>query len=183
MNPITVSDLMPFCSEDESRDSIRNPFEQEGYTYATDGRIIIRVHQVLPDLPERLSQPPKNIRVHFTFPDPAATVVPVDWTSLCQEPEPLTCSVCKGIGRDQCRHCDNEIECQKCDGSGKVLSAVVPVKIGEKFFDPMYLRKISRLPNIRLLNWESPGFETGKGPSGFIFDGGDGILMPMRSEQ
>ena len=48
---LTPEDLQRFCSDDESRPSICHPFSQEKWTYATDGRLLIRVPR-LAEVPE-----------------------------------------------------------------------------------------------------------------------------------
>jgi hypothetical protein len=42
----TASDMKPFCSTDEIRPYLHNPFSRGDYSYATNGHIIVRVRKV-----------------------------------------------------------------------------------------------------------------------------------------
>jgi hypothetical protein len=132
MKPI---DLQPFCSTNPHRPNLRRPWTYNGFTYATDARICIRV-PLLPLNPVDPSQPtpPQAISAAkffaplaelFTHP---ATPIPLPL------PEPIfekctscdgqghlgPCPDCKGEGVHTCSECEHERDCRECDARGLV---------------------------------------------------------------
>lgn len=121
------------------------------------------------------------------------------------------CPDCLGQGETECNSCGHDCECEKCDGNGvldvpmkddgtpsilkhdgdaiecddcegegkiEVEPQTVRVEVapGLHFADRL-LRKLFLLPNVRmdLRPYDGNGHY-------FVFDGGDGILMPMRPQ-
>lgn len=169
-------DLSPFVSKDESRPSICAPFSIGEWTYATDGRILIRVPR-REDVPENPSAPQK-----------ATTLIPTDVGPFVPLPEfeeyPLhlldnekECQACEGHGYIACPTCGNEERCEVCYGSGMLDNAppYVAVQIGEHHFSNHYLTLLKGLPNVKIAVNEKE-----ESPAAFQFDGGAGCLMPMR---
>lgn len=56
------------------------------------------------------------------------------------------------------------------------MVAQVSTEIGGVIFDLKYIRMIAELPGVEIV------ITDGKSPAFFRFEGGDGALMPMRSE-
>ncbi len=98
MNTITLTadDLKRFCWTDNGRPTIARPFSQGDWTYATNGRLLVRVPR-LSDVPE-YDDSPKDIQKNI-FDAHLITgtwqPVPNDLPSLL---EPKPCSECKGVG-------------------------------------------------------------------------------------
>jgi hypothetical protein len=106
-----------------------------------------------------------------------------------------SCPDCEGTGKiewtvgkheyeDDCKECDgtgkaegNREPCEKCGGIGNKRLAI-PVHVGEVRYDRQYLAIIKDLPNSKIYPVKPRG--TVIKPSLFTFDGGDGIIMPLR---
>ena len=186
-------DLKPFCAVNDIRTYLNAPFVVDGHTIATNGHVLIRVpgadHDADPSLPVQVQS---SIRKMFQPED-------TDFVPLPALPDPQKCPLCNGTGfieNADCEDCDGRgefmhgahiYECKNCDGTGTVGRAECwdsecdggfvreGVKIGDATFSARYLRLIAALPNARIC---------ANGPQGtaaFVFDGGDGRLMPMRS--
>ncbi len=194
------NDLQPFCSEDESRKGITQPWSEGEYSYATNGCILIRVPR-LGDVPE-CDEAPKNVDKMFASQESrmgpehalAALTFTVD--------EPTQCPECKGKGKvDNCPECygtgevhfgnlynnyivecascggggiPHDPKCQVCSGTGK-LEVVTPAKVGEAWFNATYLQLLKTLPDCKI----GAPFPTPISPAYFHFVGGDGLLMPL----
>jgi hypothetical protein len=167
MNALTTIDLKPFCA-DATRSSISLPFHEEVWTYATNGRIIIRVpHREditeVPDRPPTISKSP----LKFNHDEIAG------WEPLPENIPPLhkeTCEAC-GNGTESKEYCD------ECDGEGEFdLPESVPV--GNKLLANIYLLLIKTLPNPMLAPNATGPLEV----CPFKFDGGVGLLMPIKKD-
>lgn len=188
---VPVIDLKPFCAVSDIRQYMLTPFVVDGQTIATNGQILIRVQGVDPaanqDAP--IAQ---SVRALFE-------TVYADFVPLPPLPKAQKCRVCKGAGFIEdadCEDCNGNgefmhgvhiYECQNCDGTGTVGRVQCrgsecdggfvreAVQIGDATFSARYLRLIAALPNARICT-DGP-----QGTAAFVFDGGDGRLMPVRS--
>lgn len=184
-------DLKPFYAVSDIRKYMLTPFIVDGQTIATNGQILIRVRGVDPaanqDAP--IAQ---SVRELF---GKAYT----DFVPLPTLPKAQKCRLCKGAGfiedadcedcdgRGEFMHGDHIYECKNCDGTGTAGRVECwdsecdggfvreVVKIGDATFSARYLRLIAALPNARICP-DGP-----QGTAAFVFDGGDGRLMPMRT--
>jgi hypothetical protein len=94
------------------------------------------------------------------------------------------CEECGEQGVVSARHAEDasrHMPCEECDGTGRVPEAdsgrgVYVVFPGEHTVQLRYLNKLQKLPGIR---WKLTGREAAD-PIPFWFEGGDGILMPVR---
>ncbi len=179
----------------DPREYMRAPFSRGEWTYATNGHIAVRVPKI--DGVEIL--PEKHIpRIEGLFKSSSDAFI--DMPIL---PQPENCQMCNGTGiAHECPDCDGDGEfehglhtykCKECDGSGQVtagyedynempcrrcagtgVARFKPVQVGVSHFDLYYLILINGLPGLKF----SPG--AGRMDMAyFMFDGGDGILMPM----
>lgn len=139
--------LEPFCSKDENRASISEPFSHGEYTFATDGRVIIQVDSAdNPAEPYRSQEPGPDGRYthgvaleavrqvgkwdHAEITDWLPVTLPPPVFEQCDECEGTgklkkrKCEECEGDGRCEC-DCGNEHDCGFCRGNGyiKVESA------------------------------------------------------------
>lgn len=150
---------LPWWNCDSSR-----PFVFSGYRHATDARICIRVPAIgeFDTSPGNRPFPPCEMRFQ-DFPTIA------DWTrwpAPNQEDEHAICAVCAGTGGM------GSIVCEHCSGEGRWLER--KQLIGSKFIDVRYDQKIRALPNA---HFSSPADEPA---IYFRFDGGEGVVMPLR---
>lgn len=193
-------DLKPFCSTDVNRVALTVPFNRDGFTYACDGRIAIRVNQ------RELSTDSAGVNM-LQLGDYQPHGYAFDIPALPDAPPPTKCERCAGTGRvrkcpdcdgdgtKECPECGNEDDCRRCGGSGSLGPAdnvtsgvhcfscegtgagkqeLQTVMVGPASYDTKYLRMIAALPNAKL--WITDEFSA----CFFQFDGGCGYLMPMR---
>jgi hypothetical protein len=161
--------LKPFCSTDQHRPYIMQPFSRGEFTYATDGRLMVRVPRRA-EVPE-VDTAPQAERV---FPKPPATAFRPAAKVELPPPTSVECEICEGRGmQHDCPDCT--CECEPCDGTGKISSDVeVSLSIGGVPFGLRYVRPIMALPSLEI----AVPVNGGKSPLEFRFDGGDGIIMP-----
>lgn len=163
--------LQKFCSTDPSRESLHHPITQGDYTYATDGRICVRVPAIegaqFALRPDFGAIWPASFDVYMpaTLPD-----------GFDDMKDPATkCQTCQGRGHVTCETCGHDHACGDCDGDGFIIDLVpVPLSGGVCFAASHYLRLVMSLPGaaIQCLDLTSP--------IRFTFDGGEGLLMPMK---
>lgn len=167
---MTIEELKAFCGDTFSR--TQEPWSHEGFTFATNGHIMVRVPQMV-EVTE--GEPIKGMMARIL---PYGT--PSEWYPLsgiavppAQEQE---CESCEG-GRETVHDCPEcTCVCDECDGTGRILDAKGrdPIIVGCAGFQTKYLRMLSTLPGCEI----GPISEFAIAP--FRFDGGDGVLMPMR---
>jgi hypothetical protein len=196
-----LEDLQKFCSGDRTRYQLSTPFSIEDYTYACDGRIIIRVPAIAEARRDNVFE-----RVADVIPPPGddwqQVEYPPGWESF--EAHPTKCQSCNGVGKlpkcrkcdgtgecdhcgEECRRCDGtgldadgngdpEKHCEDCDGSGSYEPVfLVSLNRGGVTVNLKYLKLIASLPGSKLLH---RGDE--KTVLRFEFNGGLGGVMPSR---
>lgn len=199
-----LEDLQPFCSVDETRAGILSPFNHGGHTYATNGRLIVRVPQI-EEIPHRKGQPSDPDKVIPAGIGYKPVEMPPGWEHFqptmreCDDCEgtgqQVKCLHCAGTGEVECETCGHEDECkpcggtgrapkrkegpsnpcEECDGEGKyALPFGVSLNRGAVVVDLQYLRLVCTLPNVRVT------YLNATSPLRFEFDGGDGAMMPRR---
>ena len=173
-------DLLKFCSKEEARFNISRPFSKGEYTYATNGHLAIRVART--DQPENLEAP--DCERLF-----AAAIERGEPPWIDLPPFQLhrkRCPICRGTGfvdeeyRSCAKESPNAYECEECEG-GVILSgsAIVKAKKGKVRMASQYLDLLKDLPEIKIGVVGDESTRTDK-PIRFKFDGGEGLLMPMR---
>lgn len=195
---MNANDLLPFCSTDELRENLLKPFSVGEFTYATDGRIAVRVPR-LPDVGE-IEKPVGVERLFREGYKPTAPAHEIPELTF----RDLECKMCEGNGKiRKCYDCDGEGErecdmghthkcdtcdgdggfasdsekgepCFKCGGTGKIPDAI-GVGIGVGTFSNLLLAKIRGLPECKM------HVESNTSVATFTFNGGGGLLMPMRA--
>lgn len=169
-------DLTKFCSRDHSNRT--KPFSRGKWTYATDGRICIRVPR-LTDIPENKKAP--NCEQIFKKADENS---PYEWVAVPEMTvETVICFDCKGSGKwrdiDDTNH-----PCEECDGEGKVQEIkAVKIPLGDLTIalSNVYLdliRKELSNPQIGLIKEAEESHPSM--PVKIRFDGGEGLLMPIK---
>lgn len=164
-------DLAPFCSTDETRPRFHRPWNYQDWCYATDGGIIVRV-DLLPEFDGAL--PNKTIlaltlKMFADFPS-GAEFVPLP--EMGEIPEIIECVRCGGTGNSPTIH---EYGCGRCDGEGK-YNNMARIQIGPRDIAAHYVAKLQHLPSLLV----AINFGSHETPLPFLFNGGCGLLMPMR---
>jgi len=174
--------LADFCGQTKS---LSEPFCENGYTYASDGKVIVRLpseeitknKDCFYDMSSLLFEQKGKL---VSLPElPKETKATCDICGGCGK---MTgCSECEG-GQWECRKCnstgyfkDGKLICHECNGSGMVVSNFQKtITINGHKLQLGYLRKLSKLPEIKIVAHPV------KYQHYFKFDGGDGILMGVR---
>ena len=159
-------DLKKFCSQWNQRYIV--PWSRGDYTFATDGRIIIRLPRMA-DVLEKEDTPDALILW-------ANVLISGDPVSIPNLPPPklVRCEDCLGESKEAIA------ECEECEGTG-MIRAVQNTEVGGMTFADQYLELIKELPDYKFYPVKydfSLGFKAP--PSPFTFDGGDGLLMPVK---
>jgi len=187
---------------DPDNPKICGPFSWGDYSYATNGHILVRVPR-LTDVPEWEALNEKVVVIFDAVDFPAANAALVEIPDF-KQPDPEVCIICKGRGKiSNCPECDGEgevtvgndfhdyeCECLTCFGEGKVFGndaicsecngtgnkkTFAKVQVGMTFFSSHYLTMLRELQGIKV------SATSELGPQYFKWDGGDGLLMPMRA--
>lgn len=160
--------LKPFC--DPIRNLITTPFSQAGWTWATNGRLIIRIPHD-PAIPERFDAP-KVAPVWAAYKVDDQTV----WEPLAPVPLPKIdpCPHCEGTGLHYCEPCDTGHDCAKCKATGEVARKVFR-KVGDRILWLDTIRPLSSLEGIEI----APAIGVGPEPMPFRFKGGCGLACGM----
>jgi len=169
---ITNEMLLEFCSRDENRiERIGKPFTHGEWTYATDGRLMIRV-EAREEWSENALAPVAesvNFFTKYSWFTTEEISVPGD---LPTWPEKAWCSDCEGSGDANCCECGQRVPCVECSGKGVYRVEGLPIPLAGAFFDVRFLKKMARLPGLRELSLVDP-----KPPLlVFTFNGGQGIV-------
>ena len=188
--------LQIFCSNE--RTNLEEPFVDNGFEYATDGKILIAVKTDKPDSEDRH---PKNTQQLFERVwDESWEPIKIRWPDRTEHKccfcngdglKRHQCNICEGFGRHTC-DCGTEHDCGYCDGEGYSKcedSEICPEcegtgkafenqKYGFRYFLGSLIAKIvNNLPNPKVTE-----MSTGSGCLRFEFDGGKGLLMGMKED-
>ena len=144
--------------------------------YATCGRIAIRVPTKEPD---DSNKPYKRPDASALFKDfnviglEAFKIPPLDGVIS------RDCKSCHGVGE---RICDmgHTHECDDCEGG--TIQEWPKKEIGGHLFSERFLSKMVALPGLKFYPTVATFYPTGAKPAFFTFDGGQGLLMPMKKD-
>lgn len=126
-----VPDITPFCAEEAGRFLIERPWVKDGWRYATDGCVCVRVPAPgEPDTPSPLESGPRLFEADECFgaqydfeadrcTEPFPTHDGRTFKQACDnEAHMKECPDCLGSGTCHCPSCDNAHDCPKCGGRG-----------------------------------------------------------------
>jgi hypothetical protein len=172
---MTKDGLTRFCSTDTEDFNKHAPWSFGEHSYATNGHVIVRIPR-LEDVPDAEDEwKKKSSKTLFDIPAPS------EWFPLADIKLPkvkkVDCSECDGDGtvtHEDCPDCSGH-KCEVCGGAGKEEITREPVSIGNTHYQLVYLRLLKSLPNCRIGPHTNP-----MDRALFQFDGGDGLLMPMK---
>lgn len=198
---LTLEQLQHFCAQaDDEREYLRKPFKRGEFVYATNGHIGVRVPadgltadelpaDKLPQLEALLSRPAPGPLKSLAVPIAAKCLA-------CKGRRTVELGFCKDCaGQGGFDHCGLMYDCKNCDGQGWTDNYSDDDRVEDRpceaclglgrqrdrdvvdgvGFQRVYLNWIMRLPGAL--------FAVG-GPedtAAFTFDGGNGVLMPMRA--
>lgn len=159
------------CPDTEARFWMLRPWLEGDHIYATNGHILLelpRASNALLDVVEKSPRSPNNIAGML-----AAGFAAPEWRALPTLPPFDPCFGCNGTGVDQGDECPELMPstCEACEGYGETYHRIV---VGDTGFCIRYLRLLSSLSGVQI----SPN---GDKACAFTFDGGRGLLMPMRT--
>lgn len=186
----------------EIREYMRAPFARGDWIYATNGHIAVRV----PKVDGIAAESDKLKKIEGLFEKSKRD----NFIDLPELPEAEKCPTCNGSGIGyKCPKCEGKgdfdkdghsYDCKECDGSGQVddgydadkepciecggdgESHYKAVKVGNWHYDRRYLAMIEKLPAVKFAQRpEGPADFEDVAVAYFVFDGGEGVLMPMRA--
>lgn len=178
--------LKRFCSTDEDQPAMCNPFQRDGYTYATNGHVAIKtdiayegvsIEEAL-NMP-RLFEEAHELR-HCSIPISSATLNALIQT-LPMRDVYQECAACDGEGRVECEYCECVNSCKQCGGFGFKVEEPVgkefdscAIRIGAAVFNPDYLQLLADLKTdfFCIKNTES-------GSNLFVSEHYEVIIMPI----
>lgn len=194
---MTTDELRAFCDTGSERRVVQAPFSLDAWTYATDGSIIVRVPRLpeVAELPNRLLTPPElfanNPPGPLWYPVPTLPPAPMAVPcSRCGGKAKPVCPACHDTGEVSfefwhgatrytadvtCPVCHGEVRCGRCDGTLiERRDEEPPVELGPALFAPKYIRLLAALPHCEMAPSNASDVCRVR------FDGGDGLVMPMR---
>jgi hypothetical protein len=167
-------DLRPFCAiGDYGVAKMDEPWVLDGWRYATDGRILVRVPAA--GVPNTITIPDHHFPPAQKLFAESPAVEPIPWPTAPLVLKSIECLQCDGSGRIGCEDCDNLERCLVCGGIG-YGSLPLYRKVGEHMIAVAHDMIIRSLPNVRWF----PGKHY-LHPLPFIFDGGEGRQMGLSS--
>lgn len=163
--------LRTFCWREGGREYIASPFSKGEWTYASDGHCSIRVPRVAGM--DGHPKAPDAEKIYTRAFVERATFTPVPPADLPTEGF-VDCEYCDGRGYEhECPDCT--CECGWCDGKSRESDYVGSgspfrgVYVGLSVIKLVWL-----LPGLKVIDAPIAGM-----PIPFIFDGGQGVMMPM----
>lgn len=170
-----VIDLQRFCGADRYRAYLMRPFSRDGFTWATNGHILVRV-ATLPQYADSDKQFDQS-RVLQGL-DRVTLWARLDGL-LPPEIAPDTCEDCGGSGDDPE---ETKYSCMCCDGTGKVGGEkIMSITVDRAPFALHYARLMHSLPHVEIGIGSADNNAYRGSPLLFRFAGGVGALMPLRS--
>ncbi len=170
-----VIDLYEFCCADySSRYDFSQPFVFEGFKWASDGIIMVRV----PAADENRAVPKDGMK--FVNPWTVWHRFQKDGAFVEFKPEPFAvvkCWACRS-GKCSCESCELEEirdDCQCCNGFARVWFPLT-TSVGSATINTRYADLISKLPNPMIV---MPKDAEKTNAISFRFGGGEGLLMPL----
>lgn len=200
----TTELLLRFVAgRNDLREYMRAPFSRGDWIYATNGHIAVRVPKA-----EGIAaaESGKLEKIEGLFEKSKRD----NFIGLPELPEAEKCPTCNGSGIGyKCPECEGKgdfdkgghsYDCKECGGSGQVddgydadkepcvecdgygESRYKAVAVGNWHYDRRYLAMVEKLPAVRFAQREEgPKDFKDAAVAYFVFDGGEGVLMPMRA--
>lgn len=175
-------DLSRFCGVDDRRVWMRVPFSLGGFTYVSNGAVMIRVAldpaapvADVPNLDVYCDRYFMGIEA-ISFAAPEATSIP----SETEETSEAECDDCEGRGHEhECPNCT--CKCDRCGGKGvQTHVGMISTRFCGALFRLKYIQQLHALPGFEVDADARP--DAGKGlPLKFRFDGGYGVVAALNA--
>jgi RecJ-like exonuclease len=191
--------IQKFCEICDTR-GFDKPKYFNGFIYATNGKIAIRVREdsesendkngefdIVGAIEKLLKKESEKEYIPLDIELPARVKC-----DDCKGTGEITqCPKCNGTGTVECPTCGHDMECEHCDGDGygspsdetimcKKCNGTgeksFPVAIGKTYFDRKYLALLQSLPGPVEIGIDPDPFETAL----FRYPEGSGAIMPMK---
>lgn len=168
-------DLQKYCGDDKFRPYLNRPFTVGEFSYATDGRIMVRVPRIdgwdPPGIDHAWDGPFKGLEKALFGPLAHKALPPLPKSTERE------CEDCEGRGKEHdCPDC--ECDCENCDGSGReIITPEISTTIRGGIFNLKYVALMLELPGVLVQTDRADG----EAPLLFKFDGGIGAMMPRRA--
>lgn len=141
---MSAIDLSAFCPSKPFAYRMKSPFSRGDYSWATDGRILVRVPR-RPDIAENPDAP--NVEKFWVDFPQAGWCRPV--VRELPTPKKKVCTACGGRGRKhECPEC--ECTCEECDGLG-LHDEKQAVTVGERAVQLHHARMIVGLDWLEIV--------------------------------
>jgi len=194
---MTPDQLQKFCDPLEVRDITKSPFSFGGYTWATNGKILVRVPLIAGARDADYKTAADLFGGGMVGGGIALPTIPAPVFETCKECagkgyfQQCKCPACQGAGECECQTCGHESDCDRCKSMGYIpdLTAakepcedcggtgqretLASIELGIARFQNRYLRLIADLPGFE---FQAHGLDM---PGRFRWDGGEGMLMPL----
>ena len=195
---MTTDQLEKFCDPLEGRDITKSPFNYGGYTWATNGRIMVRVPLIAGARDADYKAAADMFGDGMVGTGIALPTIPPPVLEPCLECggkgfyQERKCPNCHGEGEIECATCGHESDCDRCKSTGYIPDLTAPKEpcedcggtgqketlvsseVGITHFRNRYLRLIADLPGFE---FQAHALDM---PGRFRWDGGEGMLMPVR---
>lgn len=192
---MNFEDLKEFCDPD--RIKMGRAWVIDGYAYATNGHIGIKLKVDLPDnhnfnyvnLNSLIESHKSNCNYQIDF----SQEITFKTKPLYKiEKNEVRCESCDGDGEIECPECGSVVDCKECNGKGilsetiyskdidrMIIDESILVKIRDTYFNPRYIHLIQKyFPQKARLTHLAP-LDSAK----FEFDNATIILMPIRVKE
>lgn len=161
-----------FVSQDETREGIMSPFWKNGYAYATDGRIAVRMRCEQNPWPDDDIQRPNAEAIFVGFTTIGEPFNPPSYVAAI-----TTCQSCLGLG-ERCCDMGHYHPCDFCE-DGREYSWPEFEFNGRVFYGE-HLTKLATLPGARV--WVDSAQDNSK-PCYVTWKHGDGFIMSIKKKE
>lgn len=167
---ISIDQLKEFCADKNfGRKNLENIFIKDGYAYATNGHILIRVdcneqnsNGEYPNVQTLIESIEDNCDLIIDF---AQEIKYKTKPKYAIKQNSVDCDNCDGQGVVRCSECGGDKECKKCGGEGKLQETLYSdeivgeeyihnyfIKINDSYFDQGYIHLIAKhFPKIGII--------------------------------
>jgi hypothetical protein len=195
--------LLTCVAKHDPREYLQSIIREGDYLNATDGRIALRMP--FEEGVKHIESGPQHPKFDELFERNRRDTF-IETPAL---PELVKCRYCNGTAKAyKCTECDGAGEfqhgrhyydCKECGASGQVYSENIleeepqvvcgqckdgfrhfqPMQIGATHYDAVLIKRVVDLPGFKFSPPPTTEYEHGAGY--FVFDGGEGIILPVRT--
>jgi len=195
---MNIEQLEKFCDPFGGRDITKSPFNYGGYTWATNGKVLLRVPLIAGVRAEDYKIVANLFGSGMEGGGIALPAIPTPLWRSCPDCggkgfiQERKCPNCQGEGEHECQTCGHSADCDRCKSTGYIPDAtaakelcldcggtgqnetLTTSEVGIGLFQNRYLRLLSDLPGLEF----QPHGDVA--PGRFRWEGGEGMIMPAR---